>query len=83
MLGGTGQLLMTEALRRADTAVVMPFDFCKLIWVTLLAYLAFGEVPDEFTWLGGTVVFASVLYITYRERRQTGAPRSAGAHTAA
>jgi drug/metabolite transporter (DMT)-like permease len=69
LLGGTGQLLMTEALRRADTAVVMPLDFCKLIWVTLLAYLAFGEVPDEFTWLGGAVVFASVLYITLRERR--------------
>jgi drug/metabolite transporter (DMT)-like permease len=52
----------------------MPIDFCKLIWAAVLAYLAFGEVPDRFTWLGGTVVFASVLYITYRERRLTGRP---------
>jgi drug/metabolite transporter (DMT)-like permease len=74
LLGGTGQFCMTEALRLADTAVVMPIDFCKLIWVAVLAYLAFGEVPDRFTWLGGTVVFASVLYITYRERRLTGRP---------
>ncbi len=52
----------------------MPVDFCKLIWVALLAYLAFGEVPDRFTWLGGTIVFASVLYIAYRERSLAGRP---------
>jgi drug/metabolite transporter (DMT)-like permease len=75
VLGGTGQLCVAEALRQADTALVMPFDFCKLLWVTVLAYLAFGEVPDQFTWLGGAIVFASVLYITYRERRRAG-PRS-------
>jgi drug/metabolite transporter (DMT)-like permease len=69
VLGGSGQLLMTEALHHADTGVVMPIDFCKLLWVTLLAYLAFGEVPDVFTWAGGAVIFASTLYIAYRERR--------------
>ena len=78
VLGGTGQLCVAEALHQADTAVVMPFDFCKLIWITVLAYLAFGEVPDRFTWLGGGVVFASVLYITYRERRATTARLSSG-----
>jgi drug/metabolite transporter (DMT)-like permease len=73
LLGGTGQFCMTEALRQADTAVVMPLDFCKLLWVTALAYLAFGEVPDRYTWLGGAVIFASTLYIAYRERaRGTG-----------
>jgi drug/metabolite transporter (DMT)-like permease len=68
LLGGIGQFSMTEALRQADTAVVMPVDFSKLIWATLLAYLAFGEVPDGFTWLGGGVIFVSTFYITYRER---------------
>jgi len=33
VLGGIAQFCMTEALRQADTAVVMPIDFCKLIWV--------------------------------------------------
>jgi len=73
VLGGTGQLCVAEALHQADTTLVMPFDFCKLIWITVIAYLAFGEVPGRFTWLGGAVVFASVLYITYRERRLTAA----------
>jgi drug/metabolite transporter (DMT)-like permease len=69
VLGGAGQLCMTEALRQADTAVVMPIDFCKLLWVAVIAYLAFGEVPDRYTWLGGAVIFASALYLAYRERQ--------------
>ena len=75
LLGGSGQLCMTEALRRADTAVVVPIDFCKLLWVAVIAYLAFGEVPDRYTWLGGAVIFASAMYLVYRERRVRGAAR--------
>jgi drug/metabolite transporter (DMT)-like permease len=69
LLGGGAQWLMTEALRVADTSVVMPIDFCKLPWTALLAYLAFAQVPDIFTWLGGAVIFASALYIAYREQQ--------------
>lgn len=69
LLGGSAQWLMTEALRVADTSVVMPIDFCKLPWTALLAYLAFSQVPDIFTWFGGAVIFSSALYIAYRERK--------------
>lgn len=75
LLGGAGQLCMTEALRIADTALVMPIDFCKLPWVAAIAYLAFGEVPDAYTWLGGAIIFASSLYIAFHERRAPSPPR--------
>jgi drug/metabolite transporter (DMT)-like permease len=68
VIGGIAQFCMTEALRQADTAVVMPFDFFKLVWVTLIAWLAFAEHLDLYTWIGGAVIFASTLYIAYRER---------------
>ncbi len=68
LAGGSGQLLMSQALRQAETNVVMPFDFCKLVWVTIIGYWAFSEVPDAFTWVGGTLIFASAAYIAYRER---------------
>ena len=55
--------------RQADTALVMPIDSCKLLWVSVIAYLAFGEVPDRYTWLGGTIIFTSALCIAYRERQ--------------
>ena len=72
VLGTGGQWLMTQALKEADTAVVMPFDFFKLIWASILGYAFFAEIPDQFTWLGGAMIFASALYITLREARLRG-----------
>ena len=72
---------MTEALRSADTSVVMPVDFCKLPWTALLAYLLFAQVPDIFTLIGGVVIFGSAFYIAIRERKVT-ARRSAGSDQA-
>ena len=31
-------------------------------------YLAFGEAVDIWTWMGATVIFSGITYITYRER---------------
>ncbi len=67
ILGGLGQMGMTEALRLAPTHVVMPVDFTRLLIISLLAYLAFGEVPDAYVWLGGIMIFGSTAFITYRE----------------
>lgn len=67
VLGGLGQMGMAEALRLAPTHVVMPVDFTRLLIISLFAYLAFGEVPDAFVWLGGIIIFGSTAFITYRE----------------
>ena len=68
ILGGCGQMSMTQALKEAPTNVVMPFDFLRLIWIAAIAYVAFAEVPDLFTWLGGITIFAAGAYIANRER---------------
>ncbi|HEX6142411.1 MAG TPA: DMT family transporter [Geminicoccaceae bacterium] len=75
LLGNMGQLAMTEAIRQADASVVMPIDFFKLIWVALLGYLLFAEVPGIFTWIGGAIIFTSTAYIAYREQQVTRARR--------
>ena len=69
VMGNAGQLLMVWSLKEAETNVVMPFDFFKLVWVSVIAYFAFAEVPDVFTWLGGGMIFSGAAYIAYRERR--------------
>ena len=51
----------------ADTHIVMPMDFFRLIWIAAIAYLVFAEVPDLATWAGGIVIIASGAYITFRE----------------
>ena len=69
LTGALGHVLTAEALKRGDTHVVTPFDFFRLIWATLIGILLFGESVDNFVWIGGTIVIASVSYIAWRERQ--------------
>ena len=67
--GTLGQLGLSQALAEADPTVVMPFDFLRLIWVSALGFLIFGEIPDVFVWVGGAVIFAAGFYLAWRENR--------------
>ncbi|MEQ9558107.1 MAG: DMT family transporter [Rhodospirillales bacterium] len=69
ILGGGAQLSMAQALKMADTHVVGPVDFVRLIWVTALGYIFFNELPDMFVWIGGAMILGSTAYIAYREHR--------------
>jgi drug/metabolite transporter (DMT)-like permease len=68
--GSAIQLCFAKAFSLADTSVVLPFDFLKLVWASLVGFLLFAEIPDLWTWVGGTIIFASSVYIAYRERRR-------------
>lgn len=80
-LGSVGHLLFAESFKQADTTVLMPLDFTKMIWAAVLGFLFFGQVPDMWTWIGGTVIFTSATYISYREHQL--ARRAATAMTVA
>lgn len=67
--GTIAQLMITQAIKEAEATSIMPIDFFRLIWATLIGYLAFTEVPDLFTWIGGTMIFASATYIAFREKK--------------
>ena len=63
------QYFLSESLKQADASVVVPFDFSRLIWAALLGFILFQEIPTTWVWLGGTLIFASALYIIHREDR--------------
>jgi drug/metabolite transporter (DMT)-like permease len=72
VLGATAtvaHLGLNLAFAAADASAVLPYDFIRLPVAAALAYLAFGELPDAFTWIGAGVIFAATLYITHREAR--------------
>lgn len=67
VVGASAQFLLAEALREADAGAIMPFDFLKLVWASLFGFYLFAEIPDAYTWTGASIIFASGLYIAYRE----------------
>jgi len=67
--GTLGQIAMAQAFRLAEINVVMPLDFSKLIFGSIIAYLLFQETLDVWGWLGAMIIFASAFYVIYREHR--------------
>jgi drug/metabolite transporter (DMT)-like permease len=63
-----GQWIVVLAFRYADASVLAPFSYTQLLWVSLLGFLVFGEVPDIWTVTGAVFVVASGLYTAHRER---------------
>ena len=70
LMGASGLLshwCLAQAFKMSDTTFVMPLQFTKLIWASLIGLFIFAEQPDIWTWIGGIIIFISVVYITYRE----------------
>ncbi len=68
--GGIGHLMVTQAHRYASAAVLGPFLYQQIIYMTLFGWLIFGHVPDAAVIGGATIVVASGLYLLYREFRR-------------
>jgi drug/metabolite transporter (DMT)-like permease len=63
-----GQWIVVLAFRYADASVLAPFSYTQLLWVSILGFLIFGEVPDVWTVTGAAFIVASGLYTAHRER---------------
>lgn len=63
-----GQWIVVLAFRYADASVLAPFSYTQLLWVSILGYAVFGEVPDIWTVTGAVFIVASGLYTAHRER---------------
>jgi S-adenosylmethionine uptake transporter len=80
-LGTLSWLAMTRSIFLVDASAVVPFEFLRLPFAALVAYVWFAEVPSIWTWVGGAVIFATSIYIAHREAqvaRQRAAAQVAG-----
>lgn len=74
ILGSLGHLAFSESMRQADATAVMPFEFLRLLWATIIGYTLFAERPDLVTWVGGAVIFASATFVALSEARRKPKP---------
>jgi len=64
-----GEILIIRALDIAHSVVLAPIHYSLIIWGTLYGYFVFGDLPDQWTFIGCSIIVASGLYTTYREFR--------------
>lgn len=70
LLGGVATLAhvcLTQAFRHADASAVMPFDFARLIFASIIGYIVFSQVTDLWTWIGAAIIAIAAIYIAHRE----------------
>lgn len=68
------QLAMVSAFSRAGIVLLMPFDFLRLVFTSILAVSFLGETVDAPIIVGAAVIVASSALIAWRESRHHEAP---------
>ena len=63
----SGHLCFARAMKLADASAILPLDFVRLPLTALMAYLAFGEHVDLWTWAGAVIIAVSATYVARRE----------------
>jgi drug/metabolite transporter (DMT)-like permease len=66
--GAFGHWLLILAHARAPAPVLAPFIYTQIVWMIILGFLVFGDLPDGWTLAGSAIVIASGLYLLHRER---------------
>lgn len=69
LLGGLGQILLTESYRHADAGVLAPFTYVSMIWALIIGFFAFGEIPTLPMLGGAALVIGAGAAIMLRERQ--------------
>ena len=66
--GTIAQTLLNSAFKRGQIAILLPFDYLKLIWSVLIGYTIFVESTSISLWIGGTLIVGASTYIAWRDR---------------
>jgi drug/metabolite transporter (DMT)-like permease len=69
ILGGIGQILLTQSYRFADTSIIAPFEYTTMIWALLLGWVVFGDLPTAAMLTGAAIVAATGVFIVWREHQ--------------
>ena len=71
IMGSLGHFFMSQAAKNADVAVTSPFEYSSFIFVGLMGFLIFTEIPTYSIYLGGIIIISSGIFIAYRERKNS------------
>ena len=58
-----------QAYRYGEAAILAPFTYLRLIFVGIVGYFLWNEVPNFITLLGAFVIIGSAIYIGHREAK--------------
>ena len=69
LLAAAGQWIGIAALRHGEASVVSMIKYTDLLFVAVLGFVLFGEVPEKSTILGASIIVLSTIYLFKLENR--------------
>ena len=66
-LGTLGHALIYASLKLGKVSVLLPLDYIRIIWSTLLGFMLFGSLPALHVYAGTFLIISATAFISYRE----------------
>ena len=66
--GALGFWLSTQAYRISEVNQIAPFEYAMLVWVPILSYIVWNELPDGMTVFGAAIIVSAGLYVLKRDK---------------
>ena len=68
---GLGHCLITTGNRFLEAAKMAPLVYSEIIYITMISWILFKELPDFWTLVGTLIIIGSGTYVWWRERSQS------------
>ena len=69
-----GFMTSSKAYQLEQASSVAPFEYVMIVWVTILSYLFWGEIPGLQTTIGLLLIIGSGVYVLRREKEKQKRP---------
>lgn len=69
VMGSAGHFFMSQAAKHADVAITAPFEYTSFVFVGIMAFIFYNEIPSKSVIIGGLLIIIASIYIAYRENR--------------
>ena len=69
IVGTLAHFSWTKSYTMAEITSLESIEFIKLPIMALFGWMIFSEIPGTWTWIGGSIIFLSTIYISRRETK--------------
>ena len=70
VMGSLGHYFMSQAAKSAEVVVITPFEYTSFIFLGVMGYFFYDEVPNSSVFIGMLLIVLSGIYIVYREQQK-------------
>ncbi|SVA54839.1 uncharacterized protein METZ01_LOCUS107693, partial [marine metagenome] len=70
IMGSLGHYFLSQAAKSAEVVVITPFEYTSFIFLGVMGYFFYNEVPDASVFAGMLLIVLSGIYIVYREQQK-------------